>query len=69
MVFIFLIVGGKKIKRRISSEHQHYMKLKCQYFREGEISYDIPYMWNLNKTERLTDIEDDFMAGCTRCYT
>ena len=39
--------------------------------REGEISYDIPYMWNLKrndtneltyKTKRLTDSENELMV-------
>ena len=40
--------------------------------REGEISYGIPYMWNLKrndtneliyKTERLTDLENELMVA------
>ena len=44
----------------------------CKSDREGEISYDIPYMWNLKsndthqftyETERLTDLENELMVA------
>ena len=43
----------------------------CKSDREGEISYDFPFMWNLKrndtneftyKTERLTDLENELMV-------
>ena len=45
--------------------------------REGEISYDVPYMWNLKrkdtngltyKTGRLTDLEYELMVAGRRGY-
>ena len=44
----------------------------CKSDREGEISYDFPFMWNLKrndtneftyKTERLTDLENELMVA------
>ena len=40
--------------------------------RVGEMSYDIPYMWNLKMNlqnrKRLTDLDNKLVVACIHCY-